>query len=375
MVTRSLLYGRMMDGQILGEITPSDYSWADVNNDAAGSISATIPGTEVRRLNLRQEAAAERCFLAVEEGGRIRQAGPIHGYNWDWQTQQLTLAAGDFWSYLDRRVVHNPNDGGAPLATTALTLSGPDLQSIVVQLLDTLYLQGYFPSFGDSDVPATPATITRTWYGYALGKLGDALRDITKEGLDIRFRPARDLFFNHPTALRWVMETGTAASPLLAQIGDDWVFDATAPKSPVRGVTVDGDGSKIANTGWIAGSGSETQTVMDYWFTDAGKALLDAGYPVLDVVAPSLPQEQDVNVLNATLVTLLNNSARPVEAWKVDVDAEATLEVKPGDHCQLVLADDPYLGDVDARMRIAKVSGSYASSTVTLDMYPVEATL
>jgi hypothetical protein len=156
----------------------------------------------------------------------------------------------------------------------------------------------------------------RNYPGSAMTALGQALRDLTgvQNGPEIMFTPRRTAADSR--YLEWVMRIGTTAQPLLSQAGDDWVWDASVPKSSVSGINVQRDGTAMGSRAWAQGAGSDISTL----FSQANDTTLTAaGFPLLEVLDST---HTDVSV-QATLDTyaagLLARSLRPVETWTVKV--------------------------------------------------------
>jgi hypothetical protein len=368
-VTTQLLVGELRGGKITDVVDVSAAGWADTLN-AAGTIDrVTAAEHVVRAKQLRQTAAAARCFLAVETDGRIRQAGPVWSHDWDWRTGTLTLGAAGLWSLFDHRMVLPVLAAAQRVQDVTTVLSGTDLGGIARGLVAQAL------TYAEFDIPvvlpaAPPGTRTESFPGWKLQRVGDQLRQLTarENGPDIRFRPRRQPA--DPTRIEWVMETGTETVPQLTQAGSDWVFDATAPRGPVLGIGVDTDATVMGMRAFVTGNGMERDILLAR-ASDA--ALTDAGYPLLEVDEARSTVERQAT-LQEHADDLLARSARPVEVWKVVVRADAALEVLPGDTARVVVKGDAYLPNGEWPVRVAKVSGGLGDE-VTLDMYPIQAVL
>jgi hypothetical protein len=368
LVTTQLLVGELRGGKITDVIDATTCTW-DQTLNAAGTITGvTIPEHIVRRQNLRHTAAPARTFLAVEQDGRIRQAGPIWSHTWNWEAGTLTLGAGGLWSILDHRLVL-PVLAGRRIQDVSTTITGTDLGGIARGLV------AQARTFANFDLPivlpdTAAGTRTETFPGWKLQRVGEQIRQLTQRqnGPDIRFRPRRQPADR--TRIEWVMEHGTEDQPQLVQTGGDWVYDTTAPRTPVLGISVDSDATGMGMWAVVTGNGMERDILTAHAYDDT---LLQAGYPLLEVDESRSTVEQQAT-LEEHADQLLARSARPIEAWKVTVHAEAALEALAGDTARVKVAGDAYLPDGEWPTRIAKISGGLGD-TVTLDMYPTQVVL
>ena len=358
-----VLFGDFLTGEIYDEIDAASCSWAQELNDTGSVSQVIVPEAEVRRLDLRHRAQSIRTFLAVEQNDRIREAGPLVSRSWDWQRGQLTLGAAGFWWWLDRRVFQSPD-------SEFLTIANRSLGGIARSMLfNTTALQYSNPPLVLP--PQMNGTHTETFWRWNLPRVGEQLRQLTQRAVDapdIRFRPRRRA--DDRRYLEWVADIGTEDEPKLSQVGNDWVFDATAPRNPVRGIGTDEDASNMAEQVWVTGNGMEQDMLLA---RSSNLELLEAGWPLTEATT-SRPTVEDRTTLIEHSDAFLEASNRPIEAIKVTVRADAATEVLAGHYCRVKVADDPWLPDGEFRMRIAKISGTLGDD-VTLDMYPMQAVL
>lgn len=370
-MTIRILFGELRTGKITGQIDVTSCDWAQVLNDSGSIDQVVIPDAVIARLNLRQTAAAARCFLAVEVDDRIQEAGPIWSRVYDWKAGQLTLGAAGLWSLFDHRKVIPVLAAGQTVQSVTTTLTGADLGDVargLVALAQT-HVGGNLPIVLPDARPGSANT--ETFPGWSLLELGDQLRQLTQRqsaAPDIAFRPRRrgdDRRF-----MEWVMVTGTGAAPQLAQGGDDWVFDTTARKSPVVGIGTDEDATAMGMRGWETGNGTEVSTLISVAEDDT---LIDLGWPLLEVEENRSTVEEQAT-LDGYAAQLLARNARPVEVWTLSVYAEAAAEVQAGDYAVVKTKGHPWLGTGSHRMRVQKKSGDL-TDTVVLTMYPLQAAI
>ena len=374
-VNTRVLYGDLLTGRITGVLDATGVSWAQTLNDSGSIDGVTVPEHLVRSLNLRREAAAAKCFLAVEQDDVIREAGPIWSHLWDWEKGQLTLGASGLWSYFDHRKVL-PLLNGKPIAQVSTTIPTPgtadgvQLGGIARQLVEQSRLYAY-TKIPIVLPPYYTGGHTETFPGWKLLWIGDQLRELTQResnAPDIRFRPRRRP--DDPRFIEWVMEVGTESRSQLAQVGDDWVFDATAPRGPVLGISVDQDATVMGSWAFVIGNGTEKDMLIS---TAYDPTLNDLGYPLLEVEESRTTVEVKAT-LDGHAATLRDRSSRPVEMWNVHVHADAAREVMAGHYARVIFRDDAYLGSGEVYVRVKTISGNF-SDTVVLDCFPVQAAL
>lgn len=370
-MTTTILFGELRTGRITDIIDATACGWGQVSNDAGPIDGVTVPEDEVRSKNLRQSAQAARCFLAVDVDGVIQEAGPIWSRTWNYEKAELTLGAAGLWSLFDHRKVLRVLAAGLRVQDAGFTVSGTDLGGIAKALVSQAmqHVGGNLPL----DLGATYASDrTETFPGWKLLTVGDQLREFTKResaAPDIRFRP---IYTTDRMGIRWQMECGTEAQPLLTQTGDDWYFDASVPKGPVVGINTDEDATVMAERAFVTGNGTEDATLIS---TATDTSLINSGFPLMEAEeSRSTVELQDT--LDGHAQNLLERTARPVEVWKVTVRKEAATQVLAGHYARVIpKSSDAWLGtNGEAYMRIKSKSGNLGDN-VTLNMYPVRTVL
>lgn len=366
-----VLFGELRTGRILGELPAIGAAWAQTLNEAGAVDQVVVTDDVIARLELRRHLLGPKGFLAMEVDDRIQEAGPVWSFPYDWQTGQLTLGAAGLWSLFDYRRVIPVLAAGQRVQDATTTVSnvgyGGIARALVAQAMQ--HLGGQLPLvFAPAD---TTGQRSETFPGWQLLTVGQQLRELTKREAaapDIRFAPRRNP--EDRRFLQWVMETGTEARPQLAQVGADWIFDTTAPRGPVLGISTDGDATVMGSRVWVTGNGSEQDILVA---TADDPALHDAGYPLLEQEESRSTVEQQAT-LDGHARSLRDRSARPVEVWKVTVHASAAREVRAGDYARVITRNHPWLGTGSTRMRVRKKSGAL-TERVVLDMYPLQAVL
>jgi hypothetical protein len=144
--------------------------------------------------------------------------------------------------------------------------------------------------------------------------LGEKLTDITNldGGPDIMFTGRRT---SDQLGFEWLMRTGTAEQPqIVSSSSPRWA--ATAPQSPVSGLTIDEDASKMASISWQVG-GRTNDTVLVSRAVD--DSLTNAGYPLMEVVDSSHSSVSFQGTLDDWAAEQLLAGQSAQETWAFDV--------------------------------------------------------
>jgi hypothetical protein len=150
------------------------------------------------------------------------------------------------------------------------------------------------------------------------------------------------------------------------------VFDYTVPKSPVRNISISEDGNNWAWTVWGAGQGeAEARPVYASSSEEAGDLVLAVGYPFLENELTGIDSAPDVAAVAAQVQPRVAEAAAPREQWTLVVSRDDAPDVgryRVGDMAVVKVGDHAYLPAGDYQMRILGVSGSAASTDVTLTL-------
>lgn len=368
-MTVAVHVGEMKTGRITATIPVTGMRWADTLNAAGVVDQVTVTEDVVRDLGLREKTYGKRSFLAVEVDDRIKQAGPIWSRRWDWRTGTLTLGATGLWALFDRRVVR-PAVLADPMQKSAFTVTGRSLGGIARALVERATGTPYtsLPIVLPADETGDH---TETFPLWKVLRYGDQLRQLTQREVnapDIRFQSRRTAA--DPRFIEWVMQVGTEAMPTLSQLGAPWVFDASAPQTPVLGISTEEDATVMAEQVWLTGNGMEENILMT---ARSDSRLLDLGWPQTDASDSHSTVEQQ-SVLDGHADDQLRKGARPVELFRVSVRADAAGEALAGDYSRLITKGDAWLGDMNLDMRLRQVSGDLGDS-LDLEMFKMAAAL
>lgn len=369
--------GDLRTGKISRTIGLIDSRWSSTISDD-GTLEGSFPLRSGEWSTARSDSAPAKQFLAVsyvtEAGDETFLAGgPIWTSRYDDSTGVLQVGAAALSSYYDHRKVMPVLAAGANPAEATVTYTGAQLGLIAKRLIELAHTHtgGSLPVVlpSDTDLGGAGTTHTRTYPGYELGWVGERLQQLTEVegGPEIQFVPRRRS--DDPRYIEWVMRIGVQPTMLLTQAGAPWIFDRTVPKSPIRSINVDTNGSEMTERSWAAGQGeAEGRPIV---FEDS-TALVDAGWPLLESEVTSTDTVSDDATLRGHARADLAHGSAPIETWTVVVDRDARPNVglySAGDWCKVRIRDHDYLPDGDYDMRILFKSGD-ASASVTLQMVP-----
>jgi hypothetical protein len=395
------IIGDLRTGRKIQTINVLKGPWSDQLNTAE-TVSATVdlndPDMQALRLDVSAEPA--KSFLVVEEAGKV-MGGPIWTTDWDRDNRTLQLNAKGMASIFDHRLiipllakslgvdqwtVPDPSD-------TTKTMPNPALASTYVNLwLGTIakrfvqealaWTGGNLPIvFQDDELGTHEDTVN----GVDFKLLGDKLKDITKleGGPDINFIAERT---SDQLGFQWLMQTGTAEQPQVAAESIT-VWSVTAPKSPVSGLHIKKDATKMASIAWEVG-GRQADTVLVSRAVD--DTLTDAGYPLMEIVDSSHSSVSEQPTLDGYSAELLLQGQSPSEQWSFDVKAYPVDDdgqpagpqfgsYSKGDYCQLNFdrwnpetgIGDPYRPEKGQyKMRIIGLAGDELADKVTVSVAP-----
>lgn len=343
---RSILVGEVRTGRRITQIPVSDASWSMVHR-GPGEVTIEIPldAADFKELERHQDdffteifyddfgpppywrpgdglrpellAALEpvRCFLAIVEDDIVLEAGPI----WAWEYPYggvLRVKAVGMWSMLDHRFMAN-GDAASAWAEWAVTYSNLSLGTIAKRLVEFTESQsgGGLPIVLPDDEAGEHE---RTYRGSELSTVRSRIEQLMGviDGPDISFEPRLTA---DRLGIEWVMRVG---DPLLSQAGDDHVWDCRVPQSPISGLSVSRDASRVATRSWATGSGMDEALLM----ARRGPAnlgmedLRNVGFPLTEVSEAQTTVE-DQATLNKWADGNLRAGSRPWQTWTAEATA------------------------------------------------------
>lgn len=385
--------GDLRTGKITRPVDLVGSSWS-VPLGEPGSIEGSFPmraeataaeivaGRKGRKLwpDAKSDATAGKAFLLVEyenlAGDRTAiEAGPIWKSKFLDSSGVLSLSASGLGSYFDHRKVIKALVAGEDPSEVSETYTAKQLGLIAKRLiqLSQSHVGGSVPIVlpPDSDFAGTGEDIEKTYPGYELAWIGDALKRLAEDdrGPEIQFVPRRRPY-PESNYIEWVMRIGTAATKnLLVQSGQPWTWtrDPNVPKSSLREIDISSDGTKVASRQWAAGQGqAEGRPIRK---ADALQ-LVDAGFPLLEGEATGYDAEDDPDTIQAVANAAVAYSQRPIESWTITVSRDSLPTVgqyTPGSWARIKVRDHDYLPDGEYEMRIMSMAGG-DSDAVTLQL-------
>lgn len=357
-----------LTGALLGEVEPAELSW-EVQSNTAETVNASfqLDGTT----DMRGLLSEWKHSLAVDVGGRVL-GGPIMPHEFDGDSGVLRVTARGLRVLFAHRTVmpvavltEPATIDGQPNPAIDSLFTGMDLGTIASRIGQQAC------EWPGSSYPITwPAdragSRERTYLGVDRKKVDEAWSDISdvENGPDIRL----SLGWDGPDGFRWTFEVGTEAQPRLES-------EQVHPWEPAQGsgLSVSTDPSKMGSVSWSAGGRSDDTTVIDMLYDPA---LVDEGYPLLEVESDASSSVSDPATLRAWNVERLRTAGRPWEFWTFKVRMTSPpfpFEFNCGDLCDVFVTENTPVagGYVPAspepyRRRIVGLSGSADSEWISV---------
>lgn len=354
-----------MTGAKRALIPASAFSYSRVMN-VMGSGTMTLPvrGRIAKKLDLRNLLHETKNTLVYEVDNRVVAAGLIGNTDYDFDSGMLQVSHHDLWLLMELRKAIKHGVLNAMIAH--LEYTGLSLSTIAKRLLQEAVAPGSqwsLPLLLPADVAGTQS---RTYYGYQMQSVADALQELTDTagGPDIDLRPQWDL----NGRLQWAPRIGDLAT------GKTWWWNLDAPKHGLLNVGLATDSSKVTTTSYLIGEGSEKNT-------------LYASDPSADVTYPAM--ERDLAYKNVTnrqeLVPLAMEHTRahaaPTQQWRASItkDGKGKLgsptvqDLRLGDTARVHSSVDPWIPKGWDPNTLIKFSGEMASEFVKLEFQQIGA--
>lgn len=381
-----LFTGSMVTGRKIIPLPASDGEW-EVRRNRFGAISCdiTLAPEKHRALDLRENAAEGRSFLAFADGDRILEAGPIWDRQYDMDTRRLHLKAEGFWSLLWYRfilpsavettalLIQSGENAGQPNPAVATTFTGASWPEIVNGILQ----QGLDRVGGDLPVsfgPAGAGAHDKSYDAASFKTQGEAIQDLTElvNGPEVEFRPQ---FTADGVGVEWVPIVGDDAQREIISAGKPHRFDFTVRTPSVRGLKEKSSARGLTSEAWGTGGRQAALAIIS---RAASTLLTDRGYPRFE----SLSNAHSTVVEQATLDAYtaadlaLGGSVSSWWEWETNTARSPKLsQLRLGDRATVVVKGDGYFPDGEHPRRIAAMSGRLRSRYVRLvaDEYLEEA--
>lgn len=352
-------------------------SWgAFLNKPDSLSCEIDLRDPVVRALDIPSSTEPKLTTLfAQNDDGNILAWGVISDRTWNNDTRKLTLNASGAGQYFNQRIIAPAGaatgeivlpDGSVSTAFDTL-INDVTLGSIGVALVEQALTWPGAPTA--YVLPAPVADHGRTSGTYRLidfKRVGPALSDLMQRenGPDFAFDAVRD---GTGLSLEYRMRAG---NPLLGQFVGSWPVDG--PQSPVSELVVSDNGADLGTHIWMQAGKTDSKVIVARARNDA---LLDLGYPVLDLVdttrtdvtiQETLDTYAEENALRAS--ALVRSLSFTVRGDGGEGEGGLALgQYRPGDFAQLdVAAGSPYLAEGSIDIRITAISGDETGEYVKI---------
>lgn len=390
--------GDLRTGKITAYFDVLTGGWSDrLNTSETIDVAIDLQDKDLQNLDFLNLATPCKAFLGVAEGQKILAAGPIWRASYSRDQRTLDLSAKGMHSYFDHRhilpllalttpVTSFTITSGSktiPNPTLASTYSGLSLGTIAKRYVQQarLWTGGNVPIVFQADESGIH---TRTHNGLDFKNVGETLSQISQveNGPDINFQPR---YTSDNLSVEWLFETGTNAQPLItSQSNHTW--NITVPKSPVSGLTIERDGSRIGSLAWVTGGRSGDQVLIARSYSST---LVDAGFPLYELLDTSHSTVDLQSTLNGHAQELIGIGKTPIETWSFSVEARPVDEsgnpagpqidqISVGDFCNLIVAPfdpetqtgDPFVLGGTYRHRIIGLSGDRQGTPIGVQCAP-----
>lgn len=370
-----LFVGDLKTGRNIIPIPARDGEWS-IRRNRAGSLSCdvTLSSKAHRRLDLRQNAAVGRTYLAIGEGSHVFEGGPVWNHEYDDDSRRLQIEAEGMWSLLMRRfilpaavetlglLIASGDDAGKPNPAVATVFSGDSWPVIVRGIIE----QGFARAYGELPIVFGPDGIgahDKTYDAASFKPQGEALTDLTElvDGPEIEFRPELSA---DGLGVQWRSLVGDDAQPEIASLGQPHRFDFSVPLRTVRKLRTRSSARELSSEAWATGG---RQSAVALIARTASTMLLERGYPRMESLSAAHSTVDQQATLDAYSGEDLALGSAPAEWWTFETNIDAVPRIGSmflGDYCDVVLRNNAYLPDGKHRRRIAGMSGSLRSRWV-----------
>lgn len=369
--------GEQTTGKNIIPIPASDGDY-EIRRNREGSIRCdiTLSSKAHRKLDLAQNAAEGRTYLALREGSHIFAGGPIWDHDYDDDTRRLSITAEGIWSLINRRFIApaavetlsllltSGDDEGKPNPAVATVFTAETWPVIVRGILE----QGLARAGGELPIVFGPDGVgahDKSYDAASFKPQGEALTDLTElvNGPEIEFRPQ---FNSDGDGVEWLTMTGDDAQLEIAQVGLPHRFDFSVPKRTVRGLKVKSSARDMASEAWATGG---RQSAIALISRAASTVLADAGYPRMEALTAAHSTVTTQATLDAYAADSLQLGSMPRKWWSFETHMDSVPKLGSfflGDYCDVVLRDNAYLPNGTHRRRIAAMAGSLKSRWVRI---------
>lgn len=370
-----LFVGELTTGRNIIPIPARDGDW-EIRRNREGSLSCdiTLSSKAHRRLDLRQNAAVGRTYLALGEGEHIFGGGPIWDHEYDDDSRRLHLEAEGIWSLLNRRFIlpaavetmslllTSGEDEGKPNPAVATVFTQETWPAIVRGIIE----QGFARMGGALPIVFGPDGVgshDKSYDAASFKPQGEAIADLTElvDGPEIEFRPE---FTGDGLGIQWRALVGDDEQLEISRTGVPHRFDFSVPHRTVRNLGVKSSAREMSSEAWATGG---RQAAIALIARTATEMLINAGYPRMESLSAAHSTVQLQDTLDAYSAEDLELGSAPAEWWNFETNIDAVPKIGSfslGDYCDVIIRNNAYLPAGKHRRRIAAMSGSLRSRWV-----------
>lgn len=317
-----------------------------------------LGGSKLTRADWRELIDPWRRTIDVDYGGALPYSGLIMGWNWDEDTEVLTVASAEARTILARRMLY----GIGTYGSGTKVLNGRSLRGHIYQILyyatqgnlsSVWNMRFTFPAFDEA------GSHDDTYWNYLFENAEMMISDLTEteNGPDFHLQ-ARRL---DGISRDWLVRVG---DPILT--GPAKEYHGKGEKPTATAVQEKGDGQQMVTGIFTVGNGSEE----DMKHGEAATVAVPGGYPSLDVVR-QFKNIDDVAQLDAFARAEREAFRRPTSQSTYRVAASSFFpDGLPGSPVKLWMPGSKFLPD-EQNHRCIGYQGDITSEFITIDTQEV----
>lgn len=344
-------------------IPVSGATWGRLLNKVSGGTTEIQLFDKGSSLITRASTLPLAKTFVLDWDGYVVYAGPIWSRNYVFGTGVLTLTHRDIWSMFAKRLLVTTNTKGVEKTSLRIPAVGEPtvskktlLKGIVFEGTDAESSMYRLPIYYPDDTAGPNA---RTYPGYGLTLVGDALQDVldADSSVDVDFQPS----WNSNGFLRYTMRAGNLNDSKIQ-------WNAAAAMTGAFGLTWDDDAARVANNVIAVGEGAGE----DMKIGAARNEL--SPFPAMENVI-SFKKETNVARLDELAAEHLRVFGAPTEQWGMSMMAggkPGVKDLKLGGTASLLFSKDRWNPDGQINNRIIGFNGDL-TQTVKLAFQPIGA--
>lgn len=372
-----------LTGRVVKWPAVSDVSFTQTINDAEGSLTITTNRDEVAA----SESVPWKYSLAfINVSNRVLAAGPIYKRDLSFDTGEVTITAGSFWSFLKKRVwqgtLEVARSGALPLV-----FANEEISVYKQKYRSTLYgiafgvvrsqLRGELPGVTDDNFPYPEGTNEREWDGRDCKTVAECVAEVFNVQnppvirWEARFYPESQSVEWKPEALTADNVSGTTTP------ATHWLL-LDSDKDVIIGATMNEDAGSLVNDSFIVSKQQQTEN------TSNGSANLNiVGYARWADVPNGWPRLQEADkshdgVSNgSTRLAYAQGNATAQQSWSISLTIsrgqssayglhQSGHNIRAGDWVA-IFSNEPFYGASTWMGRAEKVSGNLNDVTVSVE--------